>query len=266
MIARLAFHGAPIEPEHVYLRTFNGFAASARCPRRSRSWSATPTSSGRLPVRAAFPTASRPVLESEAFGPASGRRAELGIPGFDGTGTTIALLDTGVDLAHPFLRGPPAARVRRARPGRRCECADRTRPRPDGPSGTAPRSRGSWSGSHGPATLQGVAPGASLLPIRVAGWQPDASGGVAVYGRTDQLLAGLEFAVDPNQDGDAHDAARIALVGVGEPFAAFTDGPLARAVEGAHALDTLVVAAAGNDGPAGPASATSTAPAARRRR
>ena len=38
-----------------------------------------------------------------------------------------------------------------------------------------------------------------------------------------------ELAVDPNEDGDAHDAARVALVGVVEPFAAFTDGPLAAA-------------------------------------
>ena len=108
-------------------------------------------------------------------------------------------------------------------------------------------------GSGGPDELEGVAPGASLLPIRVAGWQPDTSGGVSVYGRTDQLLAGLELAVDPNEDGDAHDAARIALVGVVEPFAAFTDGPLAAAAAGASALDSLVVAPAGNDGPAGPA-------------
>ena len=88
-------------------------------------------------------------------------------------------------------------------------------------------------GSGGPAELHGVAPGASLLPIRVAGWQPDTSGGVSVYGRTDQLLAGLELAVDPNEDGDAHDAARVALVGVVEPFAAFADGPLAAAAAGA---------------------------------
>ena len=45
----------------------------------------------------------------------------------------------------------------------------------------------------------------------------------------------------------------MALVGVVEPFAAFTDGPLAAAAAGASTLDTLVVAAAGNDGPAGPA-------------
>ncbi len=251
VIARLAFHGAPIEPEHVYLRTFNGFAASLDA-RTLAIVERDPDVVGAFPVRAAFPTASRPVLESEAFGPASGRRAELGIPGFDGTGTTIALLDTGVDLAHPFLRGRLLPGFDVLDPGG--DASARQNPTAPGrPERHGTEVAGLVVGSHGPATLQGVAPGASLLPIRVAGWQPDASGGVAVYGRTDQLLAGLEFAVDPSQDGDAHDAARIALVGVGEPFAAFTDGPLARAVEGATALDTLVVAAAGNDGPAGPA-------------
>ena len=109
----------------------------------------------------------------------------------------------------------------------------------------------------GPAGIHGVAPGAMVLPIRVAGWQPDADGGVSVYGRTDQVLAGLEAAVDPNADGDAHDAVRIALVGVVEPFASFPDAPLATAAAGALALDTLVVAPAGNDGPAGPVTAAS---------
>ncbi len=37
-----------------------------------------------------------------------------------------------------------------------------------------------------------------------------------------------------------------------EPFASFPDGPIARAVEGAARLDTLVVVPAGNEGPAGP--------------
>ena len=94
-----------------------------------------------------------------------------------------------------------------------------------------------------------VAPGASLLPIRVAGRQPDAAGGWAVYARSDQIIAGLDRAVDPNGDGDAHDAARIALVALSEPFAGFADGPEALAVAGARDLDVLVVAPAGNDGP-----------------
>jgi subtilisin family serine protease len=86
--------------------------------------------------------------------------------------------------------------------------------------------------------------------------------GWAVYSRTDQLIAGLERAVDPNEDGDAHDAARIALVPLAAPYAAFADSPDARAVEGALDLDTLVVAAAGNDGPAGPAFGSLSSPGA----
>src|SRR6185295_2651994 len=115
-------------------------------------------------------------------------------------------------------------------------------------------------GSGGPGALAGVAPGATLLPIRVAGWQRDATARWAVYARTDQLLAGIERAVDPNDDGDAHDAARVALVGVAEPFAGFADSPLALAVAGAMRLDTLVVTPAGNDGPVGPGYGSIAAP------
>src|SRR5205823_1332732 len=115
-------------------------------------------------------------------------------------------------------------------------------------------------GAGGPEGLAGMATGASVLPIRVAGWQQDVAGGWAVYARTDQLIAGLERAVDPNLDGDAHDAARIALVGVAAPYAAFADSPEARAIRGALRLDTLVVAPAGNDGPAGPSYGSISSP------
>ena len=80
-----------------------------------------------------------------------------------------------------------------------------------------------------------------MLPIRVAGWQTATDGRELVYGRSDQLIAGLDRAVDPNGDGDEHDAVRVALVGVAEPYAAFTDGPEAQAVQGALDLNTLVV-------------------------
>ena len=70
-------------------------------------------------------------------------------------------------------------------------------------------------GAGGPGGLAGVAPAATVFPIRVAGWQPDARGGYAIYSRTDQLLAGLERAVDPDGNGDAHDAARVTLVPLG---------------------------------------------------
>ena len=82
-----------------------------------------------------------------------------------------------------------------------------------------------------------------------------------VYGRSDQLIAGLDRAVDPNGDGDAHDAVRVALVGVTEPYAAFTQGPEALAVQGALDLNTLVVSPAGNDGAAGPTFGSVAGPA-----
>jgi hypothetical protein len=115
-------------------------------------------------------------------------------------------------------------------------------------------------GAGGPSGISGIAPGASVLPIRVAGWQPDTTGHSAVYARTDQLIAGLERAVDPNLDGDAHDAARVALVGEAVSYAAFADSPEARAIQGAADLDTLVVAPVGNDGPGGPAYGSVSSP------
>ena len=41
----------------------------------------------------------------EAYGAGSGHRPDVGVPGFDGHGVTIALLDTGVDASHPYLHG-----------------------------------------------------------------------------------------------------------------------------------------------------------------
>ena len=55
-------------------------------------------------------------------------------------------------------------------------------------------------------------------------------------------------------------AARIALVPLAEPYVGFPDGPEALAAAGARALDVLVVAPAGNDGPAGAAYGDLAAP------
>ena len=249
--ARLSREGIQLVPDFVYTRTFNGFSA----PIDSRALALLERDEdvlGVYPVRAAYPAAlSAAELRGAAFAPGSGRRAELGIPRFDGSGITVALLDTGVDVTHPFLRDRLLDGVDLLDPERR----GIARAHPDEPTrlerhGT--QLAGLLAGSGGPGGIRGVVPGASILPIRVAGWQPSAEGGFAIYGRTDQLLAGIERAVDPDADGDVLDAARIAVVGVTEPFASFPDGPIARAIEGAARLDTLVVVPAGNEGPAGP--------------
>lgn len=260
ILIRLASRGAVIDPEHSYVRVVNAVAAPLD-PRLIPILERDPLVAGVYPVRASYPAAvASTVLASDAFGPGSGRRPELSIPGFDGTGITLALLDTGVDGKHPYLRGKVAKGIDVLDPGTDASPAQNPT-EPGRPERHGTELAGLVAGDGGPAGLHGVAPGATILPIRVAGWQPDAEGGVAIYSRTDQLLAGLEAAVDPNGDGDAHDAARIVLVGLSEPFASFPDGPLARGTAGALALDSLVVAPVGNDGPAGPAYGSIGAPA-----
>jgi Subtilase family len=251
LISRLGVQGVRIQTEFRYTRVLNGFSAPLEA-RALTMLERAPEVAGVYPVRTAYPASvsSRALTES-SFAP--GARPDFRLPGYDGRGVTIALLDTGVDRAQPFLRGRVVNGVDIVG-GQTYALAA---PKPDDPGqlerhGT--EMAGLLVGAGGPSGLAGVATGASILPIRVAGWQRDATGAWAIYARSDQVIAGLESAVDPNGDGDAHDAARIALIGVATPFAAFADDPVARAAGGALRLDTLVVVPAGNDGvAAGPA-------------
>ncbi len=245
-LARLAAVGARIAPEYRYTRVLNGFSArldptSAALLDRDREVL------GVYPVRIAYPAQA---AESEG-GVLPSAVADLEIAGLDGSGVTVALLDTGVDPSHPYLRRRVLSGVDVIDPG----SGGVAQPHPTipgRPERHATELAGIIAGTEGPDGLHGIAPGASILPVRVGGWQPNADGGYSVYSRTDQILAGLEAAVDPNDDGDALDAARIALIGMVEPYASFADGPLPRAIAGAADLDMLTIVPAGNDGQAGP--------------
>ncbi len=258
-VSRMNVQRARIHREHTFLRVLNGFSAALDPGSIALLERATEVQ-GVYPVRAAVPAAfDDSPLAGSPFGPGSGRRPEAGLSGYDGRGVTVALLDTGVDRRHPYISGRIEDGIDILGGG---EVAV-ARPKPDDAAelerhGT--QLAGILVGVAGPGGLRGVAPSASVLPIRVGGWQRDVRGRWTVYSRTDLLLAGLERAVDPDGDGDAHDAARIALVGMVEPFGAFAGGPLARAARGATLLDTLVVVPAGNDGPLGPAFGSVAAP------
>jgi minor extracellular serine protease Vpr len=235
LLAALRERGISITRDEVFTRTLNGFSATLAA-RAVAELDRNPSVVGLYPVRAVYPA------EAEGLrAPRIGAQAGVSLPGFDGRGATVALLDTGVDsgqaaLAGRLLRGfdvigrdrKPSAEAAPGDPGRLETHATRMA-----------------------GLVAAVAPGAKILPVRVLGWQEGADGTFSVAGRGDQLIAGLEHAVDPNGDGSVTDAARVALAPLVEPFAAFTDSPEARAVAGTARLGTLVVAAAGNDGSSG---------------
>jgi subtilisin family serine protease len=243
--SRMAAAGARVAPEHRYVRVLNGFSARLD-PTALVLLESDREVASVYPVRAAFPAQAAEALDVT---PSAVRGLE--IPGLDGTGVTVALLDTGIDPSHPYLRRSLLPGIDLISPG--SGAVAQPHPTiPGRPERHGTELAGIISGFDGPGGLHGVAPGASILPVRVAGWQPDAEGGYTVYARTDQIIAGLEAAVDPNEDGDTHDAARVALIGFVEPYASFPSGPLGRAIAGATSLDMLVVVPAGNDGRAGP--------------
>ena len=198
----------------------------------------SPEVRGVYPVRVTYPTS----IDVESLGnPAAlvrGYHTQVALSPYDGRGVTIALLDTGVDRLHEYLRGHVQSGIDIV--GNDPEAS--AVPNPDNRSELERHGTQLAGIIVGPAALGGVAPGASILPIRVAGWQRDTSGAYQVYGRTDQLIAGLERAVDPNDDGDAHDAARIALGRRISAARGFCRRSRGKGRAGAAALDTLVVA------------------------
>lgn len=140
-----------------------------------------------------------------------------------GTGVDVAVLDTGVDATHPALDEGKVVDGHDF-------VNDDADPMDDSGHGT--HVAGIVAANGEPT---GVAPGASVVAYKVL----DAFG----RGTTEDLLAGLEAAVDPANPHRA-EVINLSLSG-GEPM----DGPLTSAAQAAAEAGVVVVAAAGNDGP-----------------
>ncbi len=184
--------------------------------------------------------------------------------GFDGRGITVAVLDSGVDYTHAELGGAgttaayaaaygsgPSDPANKSRDGffptaRIIEGFDFVGEAwPAGPEAPDPDPIDfSGHGTHVADIIggrRGVAPGASLLAVKVCSSVEAICSGFAV-------LQGLDFAVDPNGDGDFADGARIINLSMGAPYRTAFDDAVAAAVEHAAGLGILTVAAAGNCG------------------
>ena len=177
VLSRLAFRGAPIDPEYTYVRVLNGFAAPLDA-RAVALLERDPLVSGVYAVRAGYPAAVAPAASAaDIAAAASVQRVGVELPGFDGAGVTVALLDTGLDSTHPYIRSRLLPGIDIVDPGG--DASARPHPAVAG----RPERHGTElagivvGGRVGPGGPHGVAPGASLLPIRVAGWQPDTAEG-----------------------------------------------------------------------------------------
>ncbi|CAM3827478.1 S8 family serine peptidase [Isoptericola cucumis] len=157
--------------------------------------------------------------------------AQIGAPtawdaGVDGTGTTVAVLDTGVDVAHPDLAGKVVAEE---------NFSTSATPADGHGHGTHVASTVAGTGAGSDGRRSGVAPGADLLSGKVLS---DAG-----TGYDSDIIAGMEWAA-----GAGADVVNLSLGG------GPTDGsdPLSSAVDALSAdHDVLFVVSAGNDGPRG---------------
>jgi subtilisin family serine protease len=124
--------------------------------------------------------------------------------GFDGSGTAIAVLDTGVQASHPFFGGRVVAEACFSQ-GEDCPNGEETQ---FGPGSAVPCTYGSqcWHGTHvagiaagSDATRRGVAPGAALIAIQVGSRQNSGCGTVGdpcVVIWDSDALAALDYVAD----------------------------------------------------------------------
>ena len=181
--------------------------------------------------------------------------------GFDGAGVSVAVLDSGIDYTHAALGGSGEVsdyELATADPTDGGDLFPNEKviggydfvgsawpngplaPDPD-PIDDGPEGGHGTHVAHIIAGEGGVAPGADLYALKVCSSVSTSCSGIA-------LLQAMEFAVDPNGDGDPSDAVDIINMSLGSPYGQPFDDDLTLAVDNASALGVLTVASAGNSG------------------
>ncbi|GAA2327993.1 S8 family serine peptidase [Streptomyces kunmingensis] len=146
--------------------------------------------------------------------------------GYDGKGTKVAVLDTGVDTEHPDLEG----RVAESK-----NFTDSADAGDHQGHGTHTTSTVGGTGAASGGKKRGVAPGTTLLHGKVL----NDSGS----GATSWIIAGMQWAVDEGAD--------VVSMSLGNPGELDCSDPMAQATQelARSAKNTLFVIAAGNAGP-----------------
>lgn len=189
--------------------------------------------------------------------------------GVDGTGVRVAVLDSGIDYTHKNLSGPGTAEAYTAAWG-----TSTTDPRNTTRDGLFPTAKvvdgfdfvgETWTPTSGERTEDpdpidfeghgthvadiiagkslegthvGMAPGAKLLAVKVCSAVSSSCNGVA-------LLKGVDFALDPDGNGDFSDAVDVMNLSLGSGYGQIEDD-LSQALANAVDLGVVVVASAGN--------------------
>lgn len=156
---------------------------------------------------------------------------DIGYQNANGEGVRVAVLDTGIDYTHPDLGGCF---------GEGCKVAggydfvnEDASPMDDHSHGTHVAGIVAADG-----VFKGIAPAAELFALKVCGHEG--------WCLPQDTIRAIEWAMDPNSDGDTSDAVDIINLSLGGPGS--PDDPLSKAVDIASEAGILVVAAAGNSG------------------
>ncbi len=222
-----AKQGGPLAPSQTRLRfdyrtTFNGVALT------TLRW-AVPYLADRPYVRRLYADAPVRTLDEESNRIIRADRAHEDL-GATGEGVVIAVIDTGIDYTHPDLGGGfgPGFKVA----GGYDFFDDDPDPMDEHGHGTHVAGIAAADGS----TLRGVAPQARLLAVRVIG--PEGTG------LTSTMIAGIDYAADPDGNpatADHADVINLSLGSNGSPA-----DPASQAIDNAVRSGVVCVVAAGN--------------------